>query len=467
MPTESSEDAVLSSPPKFRRNGSPPKNLAVDRLPPHDAEAEAAIIGCCLLDAKSITRCEERITENSVFYDVRHQTIYREVVEMHGIGKKVDVITLGSWLGEELQRIGGHDYLNQCQDKTHSTANLDYYLDIVCDKHVIRKLIASATDIVGKAYEHSGSLDGLISQFESEVLNTRSSQQPKETMNGKVSADRLTDDLERRVALKGRLSGLDTGLVDLNYRLDGLQASEQVIVGARPSMGKTALGAGFFLNNGMKLQVPSLFISLEMTGEAIMRRLVSSHCSIPLSNLKKGNLTEGDIIKITSFNGKYSKSPVYITDGVSGMTCREICAVVRRMVLKHGIKLVVIDYLQKIKPDIKHEKRTYEIGDVSGKLKALAAETNVAMVTLAQLNRENVQQKGRPPRLSDLADSGQIERDADTVLMIHRSNEESVLIVGKQRDGETGVVPVYFNGQFTRFENAAREKESSDYANRD
>lgn len=443
------------------------KSLSTDRLPPHDSEAEAAVIGCCLTDAKSITRCEERISSPETFYDLRHQTAYAGIVAMHEAGEKVDVITLGAHLASKLAEIGGHNFLNECQDKCHSTANLDYYLEIICDKHVVRRIIASATEIVGRAYEHSGSLDGLIDQFEKDVLHVRSNHQPREVIDGKRAADELTVDMERRLELGDKLSGLETGLIDLNRKLDGFQPQEQVVVGARPSMGKTALGIGFFLHIGVHQQIPSLFVSLEMTSEAIMRRCASWYCSLPLQDIKKGKVADRDIPKIVTFNGRYSRSPVHIVDGVSGMTCREICAVVRRMVLKFGIKFVVIDYLQKVRPDIKHEKRTYEVGDVSGKLKALAAETGVAMVTLAQLNRENVQQKGRPPRLSDLADSGQIERDADTVLLIHRDKDNSCLIVGKQRDGETGVVPVFFNGQFVRFENAHRTEPSDHYQDKD
>lgn len=436
----------------------------LDRLPPHEVEVEMAVIGCCLLDPKrSISTCEEKLTDGAdAFYDLRHQILYSELRGMHRLSQDIDPLTLGAWLGPQFAEVGGHAYLNECQDKVPSTANLEYYIDILLEKKTLRKIIANCTRIASQAHEHSGNLDSLLEDLEKNVLSATATNQPTIALNGQTAGDRMSDDLERRFALNGQLSGLDCGLTDLNKKIEGLQFGEQMVIGARPSMGKTALGLKMFVNLAVQNKVPSLFVSLEMSTEAVMRRILSMLTDIPLTDIKRGSYSESDFKKFISTRALCCRSPMFLIDGVSGKSCREICAAVRRMVIKEGIKLVVIDYLQKVRCDSKQEKKTYEIGDVSGRLKGLAVETNVAMVTLAQLNRESTKDKGRRPRLSDLADSGQIERDADAVVLIHRENNQTFLILAKQRDGETGLIPVYFNGSCVRFENARYGEDAED-----
>jgi len=445
---------------KTRRNGHASRAQLVDRLPPHSPEAEQAVIGCCLTDNKTIERCEEKLKSgHESFYDLRHQIIYEGILSLSVIDGAVDIITLQQWLKDrqKLDEVGGIPYLNRLQDCVPSAANVDYYLDIVSEKATLRKLLATCAKVSEEIYEFTGDVDELLDRTEKDVLQFRNDQIPKFAIDGRVSGDHLADDLERRMQLDGKLSGLDTGLPDLNQMLEGLQFGEQVVIGARPSMGKTALGLGMFTKLAYQQKVPSLFISLEMSSKALMRRMLSSTTGIPMNTIKRGSYSESDFKKFIAFRSLCCKCPMFIIDGVTGMTSREISTAVRKMVLKHGIKFVVVDYLQKVKPDSRHEKRTYEVADISGKLRAIAVETNVAMVTLAQLNRDNQKDKGRPPRLSDLGDSGQIERDADTVLLIHRDAEKCFLIVAKQRDGETGIVPVVFNGPLCRFESKAYE----------
>jgi replicative DNA helicase len=252
---------------------------------------------------------------------------------------------------------------------------------------------------------------------------------------------------------------VSTGFSRLDYLLDGIQYGEQTIVGARPSMGKTALGVNILMHACFVNRVPTMFVSLEMSVPALMRRMCSAWCNVSMSELRKGSYSDETFKKFTVFRAFTAKAPMWITDGVRGLGISELCAIVRRRVRKHGIKLVVIDYLQKIRPGKREEKKTYEIGAVSSDLKALAESTGVAMITLAQLNRESEKDKGRPPRVSDLGDSKQIEQDADTVALIHRKRDDQTgaaqLIIAKQRDGELGVVNLRFNGTYCRFENEA------------
>lgn len=436
-------------------------------MPPHSEEMERATLGCIFLSPdECMDICAHELSAGvEVFYDLRHQTIYRLMLGMWERREPVDLVTVCERLKEsgELAGLGGADYLTTISNSTHSAANLTYYTDVLRDKHVLRKILATCAVVTEKVYGEVSGIDSALAAFEDSVSVVQSDRRVKGTLNGEESGKRMMADLERRLLLDGKLSGLDTGLIDLNAMIEGLQFGEQAIVGARPSMGKTALGLGVFRDLAIRQKIPSLFISLEMSVEALMRRLLSAEMEVPLRDVRRGTYKEDQMKKFILFNDRCRKSPMHIIDGVNGLGCREICATIRRMVMQFGIKFVAVDYLQKIRPDTKHEKRTYEIGEVSGRLKAIAAETNVALMTMAQLNRENVQQKGRPPRLSDLADSGQIERDADLVTLIHRDRDKNILIIAKQRDGQTGVVPVYFDMTHCRFLNIGKAEEDSRY----
>lgn len=427
-----------------------------DRLPPHSPEAEQGVLGCILMSPiECLDQCAEKLKSGRLaFYDLRHQTIYDELVRMHDQLDPIDIITLQQKLKDRnlLEQIGGIPYLNALQEAVPSAANFSYYLDIIEEKALLRRMVHVCTDLVGRIYDYEGEVDVLLDEVERGVLSFKSSK-TKPTLDANMAGERMITDLERRHALNGKLSGLDTGFSKLNYMTEGLQYGEQFIIGARPAQGKTALGLTILAHAGFN-GVPCLFVSLEMSIEAVMRRLCSMKTRIPLQSIRKGTYDESMFGKFSSFRVQLKKAPIFFADGVDGYGIREIASRVNRMVLKHGIKLVVIDYLQKIKPSEKQEKRTYEVAEVSGRLKALAYDNNVAMITLAQLNRENVKgekKEARAPRLSDLADSGQIERDADMVGLIHREGNLAKLIIAKQRDGEVGSVPLYFDATYAQF----------------
>ncbi len=444
---------------RYPRPHNTAKAEVVDKLPPHSIECEQGVLSCILQNPACLPDAIERLKSDSgIFYDLRHQLIYSELLRMLDERLSVDLITLMQRLkdGGVLEQIGGISYLNQIQDIAPSAANLGFYADTVEDEAMRRRVIASCTEIIQKAGNAASS--AMLAADLEKVLALQSEKQIVACLDGAQAGELMISDLQRRMELEGKLSGLDTGLPDLNYMTEGLQFGEQFIVGARPSQGKTALGLSIFKHcafNG----IPSLFISLEMSVESVMRRMLSMHTNIPLREVKRGNYTDSEFGKFASFKALCKKHPMHIIDGVSGMSIREISSVVRRKVVQHGIKLVVIDYIQKIKPSEKQEKKTYEIGDISGRLKALAVELDIALLTLAQLNRENTKEKGRTPRLSDLADSSQIERDADTVGLLHKQEDSTLLIIAKQRDGEVGLIRLYFNGTYTRFESYRPESD--------
>lgn len=426
-----------------------------DQLPPYCQIAEMGVLGCLLLDATEVLPAISRLNPEA-FYDLRNREVFNLAMKISAEGKPVDKLSISIAAREAGVDFGGISYLNECENNAPTAQNLSYHLPVVMEKHLRRRIIKGCDLISSQAHNGSG-IDTVLGTVNRLVELEKPGAMQVE--NGREAGGRMINDLERRHQLQGDLSGLDSGFYRLNDLTCGLQFGEQTLIGARPSQGKTALGLNIFQRTAIHHKIPALFVSLEMSTEALMRRLLASQCSIPMDTIRKGSYSESDFAAMSQFNLLVGRSPMFILDAVSGINISELGTQIIRHVKKHGIKLVVIDYLQKIKASVKSEKRTYEVGEVSERLKALAVETKAAFLTLAQLSRESEKDKGRPPRMSDLADSGQIERDADTIILIHRNRSdeamEAKLIVAKQRDGETGTVGLQFNGKYCRFENPA------------
>lgn len=445
-------DASVAS-QKPRRKALPKEQ---ERLPPHSDEAEAGVLGCILISPEEcLCTCAETMKAGAaVFYSPQNEIIFKAMVSLQDEISTIDTITitekLRSW--GKLDSVGGVSAIAKLEQQATSISALPSYIEILNQKFQLRNLLKACVTATEQIYECSGEVDSVISYVEKNILSVEKSGS-KPTLDSKAAGIRMIADLERREALKGKLSGLDTGFYRLNQMTEGIQYGEQMIIGARPSQGKTALGLSMLAHAGFN-GVPTLFVSLEMSIEAVMRRLCSIKTLIPLQTIRRGGYDDSTMAKFAIFQAQLNKAPIHFCDGVDGYGIREIGSRINRMVLKHGIKFVIIDYLQKIRPSERHEKRTYEVAEVSSRLKSLAYDNNVAMVTLAQLNRESVKgekKESRPPRLSDLADSGQIERDADVVGLIHREGNNAKLIIAKQRDGETGSIPLYFDAIHARF----------------
>jgi replicative DNA helicase len=427
-----------------------------DRLPPHSDEAEAGVLGCIMLSPiECLDICAETMRAGeAVFYAPQNGLIYRAMLALQDDLSEIDPITIYEKLKGwgKAEEIGGMPTITKLLTEAVTPAAITSYIEILNKKFQLRNLLRACTAATEQIFECNGEVDSIVSYVERNILSVEKNG-VKPTLDSKMAGDRMIDDLERRMNLNGKLSGLDTGFKLLNYMTQGIQYGEQMIIGARPSQGKTALGLTILTHAGFS-GVPCLFVSLEMSIEAIMRRMCSIKTRVPLKIIREGTYDDGAMSKFAIFRGQLNKAPIFFADGVDGYGIREIASRINRMVLKHGIKLVVIDYLQKIRASEKQEKRTYEVAEVSQRLKALAYDNNVAMITLAQLNRENVKgekKEARAPRLSDLADSGQIERDADVVGLIHREGNNAKLIIAKQRDGEVGSVPLYFDATYAQF----------------
>jgi replicative DNA helicase len=448
----------------------------VDRLPPHSPEAEQGVLGCVLLSPNEcMGECIEKFKSGAeVFYDLRHQTIFTALAEMYDTREAIDVITLQQRLKNQqlLEQIGGIAYLSGLADTVPSSANLSYYLDIVQEKHLLRKMIHTCTDVVSRVYDHEGEVDALMDEVERDILRISESRVQAHTSTIKDLVKKAINTIEDFHQRQGMLTGIGTGFSDLDKMTSGLHGGEMVVIAARPSMGKTSLAMNVAEHVAIDQKLAVGVFSLEMTSESLVLRMLCSRSRVNLRNVRDGFLAERDFPKLTGAAGKLAHAPLFIDDS-SGLSILQMRAKARRMYQQYGIKLFVVDYLQLLHSTARRaENRQQEIADISNGIKSLAKELNVPIIVLSQLNRELEREKNRKPRLSDLRESGAIEQDADVVGLLYKpssnddedgagpqAEEEAVpvnLLIAKQRNGPTGDVNLTFLKSYTRFESAAK-----------
>lgn len=341
---------------------------------------------------------------------------------------------------------------NRCDELCPSPASYPMFSKNVLEAFHRRQLRAAGDRLIRESAVVTLSVDQIVSNAEA-GLSVEVSKD--DIQSSKTVVNRFIDSTQDRFNRRGQLSGVTSGFHWLDKMTDGFQFGELAILAARPSIGKTAMAIAIADAATVRAKTPTLFVSLEMSDESIVRRMVATVGSVPMQDIKTGEMSEGSFKSMGAASAKIAQSPLHFASGSQVSNIASITALIRRSVRKWGIKLVIIDYLQKIHGTKAAEKRTYEIAEVSGKLKSIAVDTNVAIVALAQLNRENEKDKGRPPRLTDLADSGQIERDADLVMLLNRDRNhpsgEAIIAIAKQRDGECGIVKLWYDGKFCRF----------------
>ncbi len=454
---------------KNRRKGKQVDPSKIDRLPPHSIEAEQGVLGCILqAPNECLSECVQQFSAPDVFYDLRHRAIYEVFLEMYDNKEVIDMITLQHRLKEkgQLEGVGGLVYLSELVDGVPSPLNLSYYIRILREKYVQRKMVTTCMDVVNRVYEHQGDVDQLVDEVEREVMQISQSRvdQGRKTIRELVNdAINTIEDFHQR---QGLLTGVSTGYRDFDKLTSGLHGGEMIVVAARPSMGKTSLAMNMVEHVIVEDKFPVGVFSLEMTAESLVLRLICSRARVNLRDIREGFLGERDFAKLTSAAGKFANAPLYIED-TPGLSILQLRAKARRMVQQYGIKLFVVDYLQLLhSSSARAENRQQEITDISNGLKALAKELNVPVIVLSQLNRELEKDKNRKPRLSDLRESGAIEQDADLVTLLYKpkENEEGVeteaqevkLLIAKQRNGPTGEVDLTFLRGYTRFESMAK-----------
>ncbi len=474
---EAAGAADLKRAKRVRRQ--PTAAASIDRLPPHSDEAERGVLACIMLSPNDcMGQCIEKLKVGAeAFYDLRHQTIFTALAEMYDKQEAIDIITLQQRLKDKqlLEQVGGLAYLSPLPDVVPSSANLSYYLDIVQEKYLLRKMIHTCTDVVGRVYDYEGEVDALMDEVERDILRISESRVQDQSNNIKDLVKRAINQIEDFHQRQGMLTGVGTGFTDLDKMTSGLHPGEMIVIAARPSMGKTSLAMNIAEHVAIDQKLPVGVFSLEMTSESLVLRMLCSRSRVNLRSIRDGFLAERDFPKLTGAAGKLANAPLFIDDS-SGLSILQLRAKARRMAQQYGIKLFVIDYLQLLHSTARRaENRQQEIADISSGVKSLAKELNVPVIVLSQLNREMERDKSRKPQMSDLRESGAIEQDADLVGLLYKPTKPSSgddeegggggedldavpvnLLIAKQRNGPTGDVNLTFLKSYTRFENAAK-----------
>ncbi|WP_430623879.1 replicative DNA helicase [Marinimicrobium locisalis] len=437
--------------------------------PPHSVEAEQAVLGGLMLDNKRLEAVREVVSDKDFFRD-DHRQIFRMMCDLSEEDQPLDVITLSEELHrhDELERVGGLGYLTELAANTPSAANILAYANIVRERSTLRQLISVAQEISKSGYNPLGlDADDLLQIAEKRVAEI-AEDRPKE--GGLLELNELLKSTVQRIDELFRsgsdLTGVSSGLEDLDKRTSGWQPGELIILAARPSMGKTALALNFVESAIFTQSRPTLVFSMEMPSASLVMRMMSSIGRIDQGKIRNGKLTEEDWPKLSAAVSKLKDKLLFIDD-TPGLSPTEMRARVRRVAREHGNPgMIMVDYLQLMQLSGPSEGRTQEVSEISRSLKAMAKEYDCPVIALSQLNRGVEQRPNKRPMNSDLRESGSIEQDADVILFIYRDeyyNEDSPdkgvaeLIVGKQRNGEVGTSRAAFIGKYTRFENLAPE----------
>jgi len=453
---------------------SKPTESFINRIPPQNIEAEQSVLGSLLLDKDAVIKVADLITSDD-FYDDKHKVVYNAILKLYDERSSIDILTVSSVLeeGHSLERIGGVSYLITLVNSVPSAAHVVHYANIVRRKGTLRRLISSATDIVGLGYQEDMDLESLLDTAEQKLFSVS---QKYLKQNFVALSEILHDTFDRIDELhreKGKLRGVSTGFSDLDSKLGGLQKSDLIILAARPSMGKTSLALDFVRHVAMNEHKAVAIFSLEMSKDQLVDRLLAAEADVDLWKMRTGKLNDlgpdNDFERIGHALGRLSEAPIYIDDS-GAVNILELRTKARRLQSEHDLDLIVVDYLQ-LMQGRSPENRVQEVSEISRSLKILAKELNVPVLALSQLSRA-VEQRGgdKKPQLSDLRESGSIEQDADVVMFIYRDEmytgkdsrkpHIAELLIRKHRNGPTGDVELFFDGEKTSFKNLAKNPPS-------
>lgn len=449
----------------------------LDRLPPQSREAEMGVIGSVLRDNQVINDLLNIIRPENFYFDA-HQKIFQAIIDLYNDGKPVDLPILFETLKsrKQVEDVGGAAYMAELWDSAPTAANAEYYARIVRDKAVVRNLIHANTELLRDAYDGVMSADELLGMAERKVLEIAE--------QGTVGVTKTLEDAMHeafdRIDAKARGditgAGIPTGFVDLDNLTAGLHNNELVIIAARPSVGKTAYALNVVRHVVVEEKLPAFFVSLEMAKVELAERLLCCQSRVDAHRVRKGQLNSDDIQKLIAAqdslkgNARDGFVKLFIDDAPQ-QTMLRIAANARRLKLRHGLRLVVIDYLQLIEPESRKDPRQEQVAQISRRLKFLARELEIPVIALAQVNRGSEDRQDHTPRLADLRESGSIEQDADTVMMLHRparfdkSQDDNILEIhlAKQRNGPVGQITLTYLKQYMRYENYAADLGTAGY----
>jgi replicative DNA helicase len=431
-----------------------------DKIPPQNIEAEQSVLGAILLDNEALHEAVELLTPDD-FYRDTHRKIYQAMTELYTRNEPVDLITLNNYLKgrNELEAIGGVQYLSSLASSVPTSANVKYHSRIVREKALVRNLLHSVTDIAKNVYDNDLDTDELIDYAEKKIfdLSDKKIKTSFFTMKELISDTFVT--IERLYDKKESITGVPSGFKDIDELTTGFQKGDLIIIGGRPGMGKTAFCLNISQHVGIAMKEPVAIFSLEMAKEQLVMRMLCSEAKVDSNKVRKGFINKrDDWNKLTNAAGKLAESLIFIDDS-SGLSVLEMRAKARRLKQQHGLSLVIVDYLQLMRGRGKFERREQEIAEISRSLKALAKELQVPVIALSQLNR-GVETRGgnKNPTLADLRESGAIEQDADVIIFLYRDTKDEmdskgkvIVDIAKQRNGPTDKISLTFLDYCTRF----------------
>ncbi|TLD40586.1 MAG: Replicative DNA helicase [Candidatus Jettenia ecosi] len=433
----------------------------LERTLPQSIEAEMSVLGAMLLDNEVISIVIPILSKNS-FYKTAHQELFQTIVELYEKGQTVDLVILREELKKRslLEKVGGIEYIIGLEESVPTIGNVEYYANIVREKAIKRNLIEVAVNIQKEAFHDALDTDNLLDTSERAIFDI--TQKKFNTASTRLNEVlKLTfNRIENLHDRQNRLTGLSTGFYDLDDITCGLQASELIIVAARPSMGKTSLALNIIEHVGVVEKKPAVIFSLEMSAQQVAQNMLCSHAQVDAHKLRMGFLDDKQWSNLSFGLGSLSEAPIFIDD-TPGLTVLEVRAKARRLKSQYDIQVVVVDYLQLMESP-RAESRQQEISVISRGLKSLSRELSIPVIAVSQLNRSVEAREGHKPRMSDLRESGSIEQDADVIILLHRDSyydpekdNTAELIIAKQRNGPTGTVKLTFRSHIMRFESLA------------
>ncbi len=429
-----------------------------DKVPPHNLEAEQATLGALLLDAEAVGTVIRYLRPDN-FYSIQNQKIYQAIISLFGKGQRCDLITLTEELKQAdlLTAAGGPAYIASLTDTVPTSANVDYYAKVVLESSVRRALLGVSHKIIAEAHNESITSRALLEEAQKQIFELTDSNQTATFKTPKEIIPRAIEAIEKLYHTRDSFTGIPSGLIELDQMTSGFQKSEFIIIGARPSVGKTALALTMATHIAVKEKIPAAFFSLEMSDMQLMTRMISSEAKIPSEKLRTGLLKMSDFQSIQDAAGHIYEAPLYIVD-MPSMKLLDLRAMARQLKTQYDIQIIFIDYITLISSENSMVPRHEQIAEISRSLKSLARELNIPVVALSQVRRDA---EGKKPTLADLRESGSIEQDADVVMFLHRerlsskdAGEQGIdteLIVAKQRNGPIGDIDIVFLPRYTQF----------------
>ena len=434
-----------------------------DKVPPHSIESEQAVLGAILLDWDSMSEVVTTLKPEK-FYSLQNQLIYEALFKLFTKNIKGDTLSLINKLTEDgkLEQAGGTAYIASLTDKVPSSENIEYYANVVKDRATRRDLIKATSEIRSSAFELNQESNLILDQAEKKIFALAEHSEMSVIHDVKNVMIQEIDLIEKRFKSKNQFTGVPTGFANLDSMTSGFQNSDLIILGARPSIGKTAMALSMMQHISLERKIPCGFFSLEMSTELIGMRILAQESRVSMSKIRSGMIKIDEIQKIQDAAGRWFEAPLYIVD-TPNMRLLELRSMARRMVEKHGVKIIFIDYIGLIATDNPTAPVFEQVSEISKSLKALARELKIPIVALSQVSRNA---EGEEPNLAQLRGSGSVEQDADVVMFLHRERlkdespiQDAKLILAKQRNGATGDIKIKFIPAYSKFENAAKEED--------